>query len=133
MELWLIQNVFQCLNSFSRILPRCSIWHITSRHLLELLNRRCIYNNNINFMSNAGNLKIVWPLLSKESFNDDVDTVQMKNNVSHDSLSSFLGKPFLSSSFTGLKHCQTLFFIMEFISSMTLVLIFSSCQLFFCP
>ena len=42
-------------------------------------------------MSNAGNLKIIWPVSSKESFNDDVETVQMKNNVSHDSLSSFLG------------------------------------------
>lgn len=42
-------------------------------------------------MSNAGNLKIVWPVSSKESFNHDVETVQMKNNVSHDSLSSFLG------------------------------------------
>lgn len=35
--------------------------------------------------------KIVWPVSSKESLNDDVETVQMKNDVSHESLSSFVG------------------------------------------
>lgn len=84
--------------------------------------------------------KIVWPVSSKESLNDDVETVQMKNDVSHESLSSFVGNLHVSCLTEALTVFQFYWvavwsnlILHHGVSSGTSVLIFSSCQLFLCP